>query len=34
VLSLLFVSVARRRREVTVLKVIGFVKMQVGAAVG
>jgi hypothetical protein len=31
---LLFVSVARRRREVAVLKVIGFVRMQVGAAVG
>ncbi|MGA2805121.1 MAG: FtsX-like permease family protein [Acidimicrobiales bacterium] len=30
---LLFVSVARRRREVAVLKVIGFVRMQVGAAV-
>jgi len=30
---LLFVTVARRRREVAVLKVIGFVRMQVGAAV-
>ena len=30
---LLFVSVARRRREVAVLKVIGFVRNQVGAAV-
>ncbi len=30
---LLFVSVARRRREVSILKVIGFVRAQVGAAV-
>ncbi len=30
---LLFVSVARRRREVAILKVLGFVRMQVGAAV-
>jgi ABC-type lipoprotein release transport system permease subunit len=30
---LLFVSIARRRREVAVLKVIGFVRSQVAAAV-
>jgi hypothetical protein len=30
---LLFVSVARRRREVAILKVLGFVRAQVGAAV-
>jgi len=30
---LLLVSVARRRREVAVLKVLGFVRIQVGAAV-
>ena len=30
---LLLVSVARRRREVAVLKVLGFVRTQVGAAV-
>ena len=30
---LLFVSVARRRREVAILKVLGFLRRQVGAAV-
>ena len=31
---LLFVSAARRRREVAILKVLGFVRRQVGAVVG